>query len=413
MSKLSFGVLRHKQFRLLLITRMCAMMALQAQAIIVGWQVYSITKDPFLLGLTGLTEAIPAILCALYAGHVVDISHPQKIYRACIGLLTVNSILLLVIAGGYTPLSQDAVLLYIFFGVFVSGLARSFAMPAAFSILPKIVPRAEIPAAAAWQSSTFQIGAIAGPALAGLIYGGYGAHGAWLFPVLILSLAFIGVSFMRLPDHVPAATRPKAFDSIREGWAFILSNKTLLNVMAIDMFAVLFGGAVAMLPAFADQILHIGPEGLGALRTAPAIGAIITATILALKPMKVISAKRLLFVVAGFGICMIGFGLSHAFWLSMLFLALSGAFDSVSMVIRGTLMQLLTPETMRGRVSAVNSMFIISSNEIGSFESGLAARLFGLVPSVVIGGCATLGVAAIATLQKDFRKTAIRPGEAG
>ena len=177
------------------------------------------------------------------------------------------------------------------------------------------------------------------------------------------------------------------------------------------MFAVLFGGAVAMLPAFADQILHTGPEGLGALRCAPAIGAIITATIMAMRPMKIISARKLIIVVAGFGLCMIGFGLSQTFWLSMLFLALSGAFDSVSMVIRNTLMQLLTPESMRGRVSSVNSMFVISSNEIGSFESGLAARLFGLVPSVLIGGGGTLIVAATAALQKNFRQMTVNADE--
>lgn len=411
MSKLTFSVLRHRQFRLLLLTRMCTMMALQAQAVIVGWQVYSITKDPFLLGLTGLVEAVPAVLCALFAGYVVDISHPQRIYFACISTLALNTLLLLIVAGGYAGFSDHHIVLYIFFGVFISGLARSFGMPAAFSILPKIVPRSEIPAAAAWQSSTFQIGAIGGPAIAGLVYGGYGAHGAWLLPVLILSFAFIGVSFMRLPEHVRNPNPPKAFESIKEGWSFILKNKTLLNVMAIDMFAVLFGGAVAMLPAFADLVLHTGSEGLGALRAAPAIGAIVTATILALKPMKTISVKRLLFVVAGFGLCILGFGLSHSFWFALFFLALSGAFDSVSMVIRGTLMQLLTPEQMRGRVSSVNSMFIISSNEIGSFRSGVTAAWMGLVPSIILGAVMTLGVAGAGFAQKNFRNFAIKPDE--
>ncbi|MCC7305029.1 MAG: MFS transporter [Alphaproteobacteria bacterium] len=408
MPQFSFSVLRLRDFRLLLVTRMGMMMALQAQAVIVGWQVYSITKDPFLLGLTGLVEAVPAIFCALFAGHVVDISHPQRVYMMCIGTLALNSLLLMIVAGGYAPMDETHVLYFIFAGVFVSGLARSFAMPAAFSILPKIVPRKEFPAATAWQSSMFQIGAISGPAIAGLIYGGYGPHGAWLFPVSVIGLAFLMASFMRLPSFERDTARPKAFESIREGWAFILGNKTLLTVMAIDMFAVLFGGAVAMLPAFADQVLHVGAEGLGALRAAPAMGAIVTALIFALRPMKTISAQRLLLVVTGFGICMIGFGLSEYFWLSMLFLALSGAFDSVSMIIRGTMMQLLTPDRMRGRVAAVNSMFIISSNEIGAFESGVAAKLFGLVPSVVIGGVGTLIVVATAALSKDFRRKVVK-----
>jgi hypothetical protein len=189
----------------------------------------------------------------------------------------------------------------------------------------------------------------------------------------------------------------------------MLQNPKILSVMTLDMFAVLFGGAVAMLPAFADQVLHVGSEGLGALRAAPALGAVFTALIFALRPMKVFSAKRLLIVVAGFGLCMIGFGLSTSFWLSMLFLALSGAFDSVSMITRGTIMQLLTPERMRGRVSSVNSMFIISSNEIGAFESGLAAKWLGLTPSVVFGGMATLFVVfATAMLSPDFRKMVVR-----
>lgn len=406
--KLSFSVLRLREFRLLLLTRTLAIMAMQAQAVIVGWQVYSITGDPFLLGLTGLTEAVPAILCALFAGYIVDISNPQRVYMYCMGTLMLNTFILMLVGGGYIPMSESAMLIVIFSGIFISGLARSFAMPAAFSILPRIVPREEIPAAAAWQSSAFQMGAITGPALAGLIYGGYGPHGAWLFPVFLLVLAFLMVAAMRLPSFERTTARPKAFESIRDGWRFILGNRVLLNVMAIDMFAVLFGGAVAMLPAFANQILHIGAEGLGALRAAPAIGAMLTAMILALRPMKVISTRRLLFVVAGFGLCMIGFGLSTSFWISLVFLALSGAFDSVSMIIRGTLMQLLTPETMRGRVSSVNSMFIISSNEIGAFRSGVTTAWLGLVPSVVIGGLITLGVAGVAARSKEFRETSVK-----
>lgn len=409
---LSFAVLRHNNFRLLLLTRMGAIMAMQAQAVIVGWQVYSITKDPFLLGLTGLVEAVPALFCALFAGHFVDISQPQRIYRACYAVMLLNTFALLMVAGGYIPMAEDHMLIFIFVGVFISGLARSFGMPAAFSILPKIVPRAEMPAAQAWQSSAFQIGAISGPAIAGLIYGGYGAHGAWLFPVTLLTLSFIMVMALKLPAHERSKNPPKAFESIREGWMFILTNRTLLIIMTIDMFAVLFGGAVAMLPAFADQVLHIGAEGLGALRAAPALGAVFTALVFALRPMKVISARRLLFVVTGFGLCMIGFGLSQYFWLSMLFLGLSGAFDSVSMIIRGTLMQLLTPEHMRGRVSSVNSMFIISSNEIGAFRAGVMTAWIGLVPSVLFGGLMTLGVAGFAASSRNFRRMSVKTDEA-
>lgn len=206
--------------------------------------------------------------------------------------------------------------------------------------------------------------------------------------------------------------RPSAYKSIREGWVFLIKNRTLLSIMSLDMLAVLFGGAMAILPAFADQVLHTGAEGLGLLRAAPAMGAVLTALYFSFVPMKRITAMRLFIVVAGFGVCIIGFGLSTNIWLAILFLAFSGAFDSVSMVIRGTLMQLLTPDNMRGRVSSVNSMFIISSNEIGAFYSGAMAALLGLVPSIIAGGIGTLAVVSItAYLSKDFRKVSIDTSE--
>jgi MFS family permease len=371
---------------------MFGMMALQCQAVIVGWQVYSITKDPFMLGLTGLTEAVPAIACALFAGHIVDISSPRKIYVACMGALLVNTIMLLVMAGGYTGMHETHILPWLFLGIFFSGLARSFIMPASFSLLPRVVTRPEISAASAWLNSGFQVAAIGGPAIAGVLYGMGGPHIAWLLPAALMTVGFIAIKAIRV-EHIPSTEkREPTIKSIRAGWAFILSNPIILSVMLLDMFAVLFGGAVAMLPAFADQVLHVGAEGLGALRAAPALGAVIMALFLALRPIKQIRTTTMLWAVAGFGICMIGFGLSTAFWLSIAFLAVSGALDCISVVIRATIVQLLTPSHMTGRVSSVKSMFIISSNEIGAFESGLAAKALGLVPSVVIGGFATLAV---------------------
>ncbi len=411
---LSVDVLKLRDFRLLMAVRMCGMMALQAQAVIVGWQVYSITKSPFMLGLTGLTEAVPAILCAFFSGHIVDISRPHRVYLACVAALALNTLLLLLLAGDIVHVPGGNILPWIYGGVFFSGVARSFIMPASFSLLPRIVPRADIPSASAWLSSGFQIAAISGPAIAGLIYGGYGARAAWFLPVAFMSAAFVLLAAMSLTprQYRSAELREPTMKSIRAGWKFIFTHPVLLSVMTLDMFAVLFGGAVAMLPAYADQVLHVGSEGLGALRAAPAIGAIITALILALKPFKVIRASTLLWVVAGFGVAIIGFGLSTYFWLSMAFLAVSGAFDSISMVIRSTLMQLLTPDAMRGRVSAVNSMFIISSNEIGAFESGVAARFLGLVPSIIFGGVGTLlVVAAVATLSPKLRRLEVRTDE--
>jgi MFS family permease len=320
----------------------------------------------------------------------------------------------LLIAGGFVSTGHFSILPFLFAGVFISGLARSFYMPASFTLLSQTVKKIDMPAASAWMSGSFQAAAIGGPAIAGLIYAGFGARIAWFLPLFALTACFAAICAIRVEKLLrDKEHRLPALRSIREGWEFILKNPVLLSVMALDMFAVLFGGAVAMLPAFADQVLKTGAEGLGILRAAPAVGSVSMALYLALNPMKIISARKLLIAVTGFGVCMIGFGLSKSFILSLCFLAGSGAFDSVSMVIRGTLMQLLTPDAMRGRVSSVNSMFIISSNEIGAFESGLAAKLIGLVPSVVFGGFGTLFVAGMTSiLSPKFRRTEVRSDQA-
>ncbi|MFZ4540228.1 MAG: MFS transporter [Rickettsiales bacterium] len=397
---LSYEVLRNRDFRRILATRLCGIFALQAQAVIVGWQVYSLTKDPLMLGLVGLVEAVPAIIFALFAGHIVDKSRPHFIFRNCLLVHCVISFIVLIVAGGFAGASRDMVLVTLFIGVFLSGLTRSFIMPSSFTLLSRIVPRANIPAALSWMTSGFQLAAIGGPAIAGLVYGGYGASVAWFMPFIFLAAATAVVSGIS-PEHREFKnqdSREPAVKSIAAGWKFVIGNRVLLPIMMLDMFAVLFGGAVAILPVFADQVLHTGSEGLGLLRAAPAIGSIITALYFAVKPMKVIRATRLLMAVAGFGVCMVCFGLSTSFGAAAFFLALSGAFDSVSMVVRGTLMQLLIPDTMRGRVSALNSMFIISSNEIGAFESGAAASLLGLIPSILIGGSMSLLVVGFTTL---------------
>jgi MFS family permease len=397
MASLSYNVLRLRDFRFMLMTRMCALMALRVQAVIVGWQVYSLTKDPLILGFTGLAEAIPAITCALFSGHIVDISRPHRVYITCIGALVINTLGLLLFAGGIVALPAGNLIPVIFLGIFISGICRSFIMPSSYSLLPQVVGRSELAGALAWSSSGFQLAAIGGPALAGLVYGGYGAKIAWFLPVSLMAIAFLTLSGISREkrNYRSASVREPALQSIKAGWSFMLHNRVLLSVMALDMFAVLFGGVVAMLPVYADRVLHVGPQGLGILNAAPAAGAVASSLLLSLRPMKKIRAVLLLQVVAGFGFCMIGFGLSTVFVLSVAFLIVSGALDSVSVVVRSTLVQLITPDTMRGRVSAVNSMFIISSNEIGAFESGLAARLLGLVPSVVFGGLCTLGVVAV------------------
>lgn len=405
---LSFDVLKSRDFRLLLFTRMFAFSALQAQAVIIGWQIYTLTRDPLLLGLTGLAEAVPAIACALFAGHVVDNSRPQRVYFYCLGGLTLNTLLLFLIGSGIIELSTNYFLIVAYTAIFISGFARSFIMPASFSLLAQIIPRKDISSASAWMSTGFQASMIVAPAIAGLIFGGYGAMAAWLMPMSMMAAAFLFMGEIKPQPRDEAKKREPAIESIREGWRFMMKTPILLGAMSLDMLAVLFGGAVALLPAFATEILEVGSEGLGILRGAPAAGAVLMALFLAVRPMKVIRVTRLLWVVVGFGVSMVGFGLSEYFWLSVFFLMLSGIFDSVSMVIRQTLMQLLTPDNMRGRVSSVNSMFIVSSNEIGAFESGALAKLIGLVPAVVAGGVGTLIVAAgTALVSPEMRKAVI------
>lgn len=410
MKSLSFAVLALRDFRLMLLARIFGIMALQAQDVIIGWQIYSLTHDPFMLGLVGLTEAVPAIVCALVAGHIVDISRPHRILLLCTAALAINLLVLLLVAGGIAVTPDKQVLPWLFGCIFISGMIRSFIMPSSFSLLPQVVERAQIPQASAWMSSGFQVSVIVGPVIAGLVYGGYGALIAWTIPISLMVLSAFIIAGMSKPKrhYRSSEKREAALVSIYAGWKFILESRTLLAIMTLDMFAVLFGGAISMLPAYANVVLGVGSEGLGILRTAPAIGAIVTAVILAVRPFKVIRATYLLWAVVGFGASIIGFGLSKTFLGAMLCLIISGAFDSVSMVIRGTLVQLLTPDSMRGRVSAVNSMFIISSNEIGAFESGATAKLLGLVPSIIFGGFATLAVAATtAWTSPKFRKLAI------
>lgn len=411
--KLSFSLLKSRDFRLLLLTRMFALSALQAQAVIIGWQIYTLTRDPFLLGLAGLMEAVPAIACALFAGYVVDHSRPQRVYFYSLLALTLNTAVLFVIGSGIVPLATAHFVPLAFTAIFISGFARAFIMPSSFSLLAMIVSKRDIPSASAWMSTGFQGAMIVAPAVAGIIYGGYGALAAWLMPMSLMAAAsFMMFGIKAAPYARPDQLREPALKSIKEGWAFIMKTPVLLGAMSLDMLAVLFGGAVALLPAFATDILEVGSEGLGALRGAPAAGAVIMALILAVRPMRTIPITRLLWVVAGFGVSMIGFGLSTNFWLSLFFLMLSGVFDSVSMVIRQTLMQLMTPDHMRGRVSSVNSMFIISSNEIGAFESGALAKLIGVAQSVILGGFGTLVIAgACAWFSPTMRKTIIRTDE--
>lgn len=386
----AYAALKIKDFRLFISARFFITLAINLQAVIVGWQVYEITRDPLSLGLIGLAEALPSITVSLYAGHVADMVQRKKIILICIAVLVVCSVALLLYSLHADALTLQYGVAPIYAVIFLSGIARGFLTPANFAYMPQLVPREVFKNAITWNSSFWQTALIAGPALGGFVYGFFGLQTAYVVDVTLTFLALILVAFVSYKPLPPSSTEQSTKEKIQAGLKFVFSNKIILGAISLDLFAVLFGGAVALLPIFAKEVLHAGAEALGLLRSAPPVGALLVAFYFAHRPVSSNMGKKLLWSVAGFGICMIAFSLSTSFWFSLVILMLSGCCDGVSVIIRSTLLQTLTPENMKGRVSAVNNIFIGSSNEIGMFESGLAARLLGLVPSVIFGGCMTL-----------------------
>ncbi len=396
----AFSVLRIRNFRFFLFYRFFMTTATLMQSVIVGWQLYKLTNNVLALGLIGLTEVIPQVSIALFAGHYTDLWDRKKIIIYTTSLLLVGSGILLI----YSMPTLNCFNLFgtipIYITIFITGLVRGILMPAHTAFLGQLVPREKLTSAATWGSTNWHIAAVIGPAIGGLIYGfsndvvAYSTvFGLYLISLLIM-VCIKGVKF----EAVINASE-NIFERIREGIRYVFDNKVLLGAFSLDMFAVLFGGAVALLPVFAKDILHVGPQGLGILRACPAVGAIIMSSVLTFRPPVHNTGKYLFIGVAGFGLCMICFALSSNFYLSAFVLFLSGAFDNVSVVIRASILQIFTPNEMRGRVAAVNSIFIGSSNELGAFESGVAARLMGLIPSVVFGGTMTLIIVAIAAIK--------------
>ncbi len=383
-----------RDFRLFISARFCITLAIQIQAVVVGWQVYEITRDPLSLGLIGLAEAIPSIAVSLYAGHVADVTSRKKIILITVATLVLCSGLLLFFTIDLGSFLLSYGVLPIYAVIFVSGIARGFITPAIFSFMPQLVPRELYQNAISWNSTLWEMASIAGPPIGGLIYGFFGITAAYSVDVSLTILGLILVTAVASRPVPPASEEQGIVEKIKAGLHFVFRNKIILGAISLDLFAVLFGGAIALLPIFADEILGVGKIGFGVLRSAPGIGALLTALYFTYHPIRKSMGKILLYSVAGFGVCMILFAVSRNFWLSMGVLAVSGAFDCVSVIIRGTLLQTLTPENMKGRVSAVNNIFIGSSNEIGSFESGVAARLLGVIPSVIFGGIMTLVVVA-------------------
>ncbi|WP_316746605.1 MFS transporter [Pedobacter gandavensis] len=391
-----YAALRYREFRSYLGMRFFFTFAYQMQAVIIGFYIYHLTKDPLALGLVGLCEAIPAISIALYGGYVADKSEKRGLLLKIFSGVFLCSLIMLVVTTqqmhAYVPVDYIVPIMYLM--VFGIGIARGFFSPATFSLMAQIVPKKLYPNSSTWNSSSWQAASILGPALGGLIYGFYGITATYAVILSFISIALICIFFLKPhpPTYIPKESIVK---SLTEGVHFVFKNKMMLGAMSLDLFSVFFGGAVALLPVFANDILKVGSEGLGFMRAAASSGAVIT--MLAMTRFSPMNKpwRNLLIAVTGFGTSIICYGLSKNFYLTLVFLFMEGAFDSVSVIIRSTIMQLLTPDEMRGRVSAVNSMFIGSSNEIGAFESGLTAKLMRTVPAVVFGGSMTILVAGI------------------
>jgi MFS family permease len=394
------SALAHPDFRRLTAARFLLTFAIQVQTLVMAWQVYSIKHDPLYLGLIGLFEAVPAISLALYSGDVVDRSNPLTVYKNVIRGCFVSALTLFVVSLPAAGINGGARVAWIYAAAFITGCARGFNQPATYSLIPQMIPRESLNVSSAWITSAFQMASVIGPGMGGLLFAWKGELLPYGFDLALLLGAMACAALIRLRPK-PAPSGPPgetAFRRATSGLRFVFGDSILLPALALDMFAVLFGGVEAILPIFAGDILKIGAAGLGLLQASPSIGALIGSALMIRFPVNRRAGRILLGVVTGFGFCIIGFALSKTVWISLLLLGLAGALDSVSMVIRGAIVQISSPDHMRGRVAAVNSIFIGTSNEIGAFESGAAAKLLGTVPSVVAGGCLTLATVAAAAL---------------
>jgi MFS family permease len=396
----SFAALRYKDFRAYIGMRFFFTLAYQMQAVVIGFYIYQITHSKLALGYIGLCEAIPAISIALYGGYIADKYEKRKL------LLTIFSVVLFASLTIFTVTLKSMshlvhtgwVVPIIYVMIFFNGVARAFYGPATFAIYAQSIPKELYPNGSTWSSSSWQIATIMGPAIGGLIFGRFGITPTFIIINVLLLISLVLVYMLRTypPVYIP---KESIWQSLSEGINFVLKNKMMLGAMSLDLFSVFFGGAIALLPVFAHDILKVGSEGLGIMRATSSLGAVLTMFAMTrFSPMNR-PWRNLLIAVTGFGLSILCFGLSKSFYISLIFLFTEGAFDSISVIIRSTLMQLLTPDEMRGRVSAVNSMFIGSSNEIGAFESGFTAEMMGTVPSVIFGGCMTLLVVTVTFLK--------------
>lgn len=390
--KQAYHVLRHPEFRLYVFSRFFFILVLNMQATLISWKVYEITKDPFSIGLIGLIEFLPAVIMAFYAGHIIDLSDKRKVMLAAMAANVLLTITLTFITSSFSlqTFGSGSVLTIIYGVVFCTGILRAFSGPTSFAMVSQLVPKEELPNAITWHSGSWQIGAVSGPALAGILYGTIGVTPTFSIMIGLFVAALVPVALMRAKPPLARGSQESMLFRIREGFRFVWRTKEVLGTISLDLFAVFFGGATALLPYFADVVLKAGPQGLGLLRSAPAFGSLFVLVLVTIRPLKVQQGRLMMFCVAGFGAMIILFGLSQLFWLSMFALFMSGLLDGISVIVRSTILQLKTPDDMRGRVASLNSIFIMSSNELGAFESGFTSRLMGVVPAVVFGGSMTL-----------------------
>jgi len=392
-----FEAMRIAEFRHLMFGRFLFIMGLRMMGTLVGWWIYELTNEPFAIGLIGLSEVIPAVSLSLYAGHIIDISEKRKLLLTGVALYFTCALFLFLLSTSFTAsqISKHWIVFSIYIAIFFTGVFRSFTGPTFGTILSAIVPKKTIQNATTWGQGIWLGASVTGHAIVGFLIALLGNTGSL---AIICTLVFAGYLFMYQLKPKPSLNEPgekKTLESVKEGLRYVYQTKELLGALTLDLFAVLFGGAVAMIPVFAKDILNVGPIGFGWLNAASDIGSVIVIILLTAFPLKRAQGKKLLISVAIFGICIIVFALSRSFWLTFIVLLISGIVDGISVVIRGTILQLKTPDNMRGRVMSVNSMFINSSNEFGQFESGVAAKMMGVVPSVVFGGCMTLLVVVI------------------
>lgn len=385
-----YGSMRYPEFRNLVFASFLLTIGLLAQEVAIGYELYRITHDPLALGLVGLIEAIPFISLSLYGGHIADRYSKRKTLLWSVTGIAASSLVLHFLSEQSNHLPQNALVWAIYATIFVIGLCRAFQSPTTSALRAFLVPVSLYENASTWSSSSWQVGAIVGPGISGFLYAWLGFSNTLLVVVGLVAGALLLYGSIGEKPAVIEAAKERIVESIKEGIRFVFKKKIILYSISLDLFSVLFGGVVAILPIYAQDILRVGAEGLGILRAAPSLGAVLTLMVLARVSPMVHAWRNLLVVVVGFGVCIIVFALSPWLSLSVIALFLSGAFDSVSVIIRATILQIMTPDEIRGRVMAVNGIFLASSNELGAFESGTAAKIMGTVPSAVFGGVMTL-----------------------